>query len=208
MYSADGEYVLCGSEDGTTTIWDFETGTPTSVPHLSLGGAPVYCMAWNKCFQTVTVCSFSPYAPIRVVCINPDAPLVVLNPPNEAAALAARIKRPVHAQVGSKVAGGLQPRYHLPDRLTPYHVHSLLSDLRVSAAERGIYKQPEDPEGQHLVVKSNELVANKHLSNSCQEQHSNCRHNSRTAETAGNGNGSLEQLVSSHADEAEPAATM
>lgn len=40
----------------------------------------------------------------------------------------------------------------VPDQLTPQHVHAMLADLRASAQQRGIYKQPQDPHGEHLVV--------------------------------------------------------
>lgn len=41
----------------------------------------------------------------------------------------------------------------LPERLTPQHVRALLSDLRTSARHRGLYRQPVDPHGDHLVVR-------------------------------------------------------
>lgn len=90
MCFADGEYVVCGSESGASTIWDFATATATPAPHLALGGAPLYCMSWNNCFNAVAVCSFSAYAPIRVLCWNPDEQHVVLNPPQQGAASTAK----------------------------------------------------------------------------------------------------------------------
>lgn len=78
---ADGQYILCGSEDGSATIWDFATATPTPMPHMTLGHAPTHSMAWSSCFQAVAVCSFSHYAPVRVLAFAPDQPAVVLNQP-------------------------------------------------------------------------------------------------------------------------------
>lgn len=60
--------------------------------HLALGGAPVYCMAWSNCFHAVAVCSFSPYAPIRVLCYSSDEHAVQLNPQNKEAAAAKKQK--------------------------------------------------------------------------------------------------------------------
>jgi WD40 repeat protein len=88
----DGQYVLCGSDDGSTTIWDFATATPTPAPHMALGHAPIHCMAWSSSFQAVAVCSFSHYAPIRVLGYAADQPQVVLNPPSAAALQQARRK--------------------------------------------------------------------------------------------------------------------
>jgi len=78
---ADGHYVVCGSEDGSITIWDFATATPTAMPHMAMGGAPIHSMAWSSCFQAVAVCSFSHYAPVRVLGFAADQQQVVLNPP-------------------------------------------------------------------------------------------------------------------------------
>lgn len=97
---ADGEYVTCGSESGPPAIWDFATATATPAPHFALGGAPVYCVAWNNCFHAVAVCSFSPYAPIRVLCFDPQQPQVALNPPQQQGAAAAAERKQRQAQVG------------------------------------------------------------------------------------------------------------
>ena len=100
---ADGEHVLCGSEDGLTSIWHVETATETLLPHMALGGAPVYCMAWSSCFHAVAVCSFSPYAPIRVLCYSPDEPVVQLNP-HKASAASKQQKRLANPQKVSHVS--------------------------------------------------------------------------------------------------------
>lgn len=62
-------------------IWDFATATPTHMQHMELGHAPIHGMAWSSCFQAVAVCSFSHYAPIRVLGFAPDQQPVRLNPP-------------------------------------------------------------------------------------------------------------------------------
>jgi hypothetical protein len=100
---ADGDFVTCGSESGSPAIWDFATATATPAPHFALGGAPVYCIAWNNCFHSVAVCSFSPYAPIRVLCFDPQQPQVALTPPQQqgAAAAAAHKQRRAHVRFKS-----------------------------------------------------------------------------------------------------------
>uniref|UniRef100_A0A383VQN2 Uncharacterized protein n=1 Tax=Tetradesmus obliquus TaxID=3088 RepID=A0A383VQN2_TETOB len=160
-FSPDGEYVTCGSESGPPAIWDFATATATPAPHFALGGAPVYCVAWNNCFHAVAVCSFSPYAPIRVLCFDPQQPQVALSPPQQHGAAAAAERKQRQAQAADPAAG-LRPRYVLPDQLTPHHVHALLSDLRASAAQRGVYRQSNDPDGQHLVVKASGHNRHRH----------------------------------------------
>eukprot|EP00878_Enallax_costatus_P011110 GHUV01011603.1.p1 GENE.GHUV01011603.1~~GHUV01011603.1.p1 ORF type:complete len:1328 (+),score=466.80 GHUV01011603.1:589-3984(+) len=150
--SPDGEHVMCGSEEGLTSIWHFETATETPLPHMALGGAPVYCMAWSSCFHAVAVCSFSPYAPIRILCYSPDELMVQLNP-HKAVSAAAKKHNPQKARDPTADAGDLR-RYVLPGHLTPHHVHAVLADLRESAAQRGLYKQPDDPHGEHLVIKA------------------------------------------------------
>lgn len=85
LHAADGQYVVCGSEDGSATMWDFATATPTPMPHMALGGASLHCMAWSTCFQAIAACSFSHYAPIRVLGWAAEQQQVVLNPPDPAA---------------------------------------------------------------------------------------------------------------------------
>jgi hypothetical protein len=176
-------------------LWDFATATATPLPHMALGGEPIYCMAWSSCFQAVVVCSFRPYAPIRVLGFSTEQPHVVLNPP-EAAGAAARsgsfshsssmVRRgvgctgacvsrsnlhlsvcvphthfcvclPMALQQAHSEAAALAElitrplRCPLPDSLTPSHVHALLTDLRTSAQQRGLYCQA-DPNGEHLMV--------------------------------------------------------
>lgn len=84
--AADGQFVLCGSEDGTATIWDFATATPTPVGHMALGHAPIHSMAWSSAFHAVVVCSFGHFAPIRVLGYAAEQPQVALNPPCREAA--------------------------------------------------------------------------------------------------------------------------
>lgn len=79
--TADGQFVLCGSEDGTVTIWDFATATPTPVGHMALGHAPIHSMAWSSAFHAVAVCSFGHFAPIRVLGCAAEQPQVALKPP-------------------------------------------------------------------------------------------------------------------------------
>lgn len=84
---------MCGSKCGPSMIWDFATATPTLAPHMALGGAHVCSMCWNSCFHAVVICSFSPYAPIRVLCYDPDQPQIVLTPLQQGSAAAAATKQ-------------------------------------------------------------------------------------------------------------------
>lgn len=46
---ADGNYIMCGSEDGYCYLWDVDGGPAMQLPdHFSLQGQPVLCTAWNK----------------------------------------------------------------------------------------------------------------------------------------------------------------
>ncbi|KAF6254142.1 hypothetical protein COO60DRAFT_1543213 [Scenedesmus sp. NREL 46B-D3] len=105
--SPDGEYVACGSEAGPPAIWDFATATATPAPHLALGGAPVYSICWNSCFNAVTVCSFSAYAPIRVLCYDAQQPAAVLSPPPQQRAAAAAARQQRKAQVRPGITDAL-----------------------------------------------------------------------------------------------------
>lgn len=79
--SADGQYILAGSDTGAVTAWDFATATPTHLPHLALGGSPVHCLAWSYSFHAVAACSFSHYTPVKISCYTPARPMVLLTPP-------------------------------------------------------------------------------------------------------------------------------
>jgi hypothetical protein len=59
----------------------------------------VYSICWNNCFQAVAVCSFSAYAPIRVLCFDAGQPQVVLNPPQQQGAAAAAARKQRKSQV-------------------------------------------------------------------------------------------------------------
>lgn len=45
---ADGQYLLCGSEDGSVTCWAFESGGAVQLPHLALAGAPITALDWSR----------------------------------------------------------------------------------------------------------------------------------------------------------------
>jgi hypothetical protein len=53
---------------------------------MALGHAPIHAMAWSSAFQAVVVCSFSHFAPIRVLGYTAEQPQVALNPPSPEAA--------------------------------------------------------------------------------------------------------------------------
>lgn len=62
-------------------LWDFATATPTLLPHMGLGGAPVYGLCWNYSYQAVAACSLTHYAPIAVRCYSSTRPAIELNAP-------------------------------------------------------------------------------------------------------------------------------
>lgn len=80
---ADGEWVVCGSEDGRAFVWDFATTTPTPLPQLSLGTGPVSCVAWSYSFHVVAACSFSHDAPVKVLGFDPSVRPVAVNATGE-----------------------------------------------------------------------------------------------------------------------------
>eukprot|EP00798_Chlamydomonas_sp_ICE-L_P026075 gene26075-11778_t len=148
-FSPDGNYLVCGSEDGRCYIWDVEGGPAIHLPAFSLGGDPIYAVAWNKTFHVAAVCSFSSWAPLVVTCYEHHQPpiLLPLLGVNKHAAdmLKARRKK---ASLVPRAFGGL------PERITPEIVHAMLAELRKDAKGRGIIRVPVelDPNGEDLVV--------------------------------------------------------
>jgi len=157
--------------------WRFDSSGSTGLSaarllQLEMGGAPVHCIDWSRSFHAITACSLSSYAPIRITCFDARMPRLDLSNTqvgvssasgwtlsnrhqrvgragsNEAAAASTNQRRSTRQQPHSAHSG----RAPLPERLTPDHVHALLRELRASAGRRGLCKQSDDPDGQHLVV--------------------------------------------------------
>ncbi len=177
----DGHFVACGSAEGTILCWEFGSGAVAALPPLEIGGAPVHCIDWSRSFHAAVACSLSPYAPLRVACFDPRLPPVAFSSCSaaasaliaagnrrgagggrNAAAAAANAANAPGAAGQRRGAQRQQSRqFHrqqqhrraaLPDRLTPEHVRAMLWELRASAKRRGLYKNADDPDGQHLVV--------------------------------------------------------
>jgi hypothetical protein len=44
----DGQFVACGSENGSVSCWQFEGGGGARLGALELGGAPVHALDWSR----------------------------------------------------------------------------------------------------------------------------------------------------------------
>lgn len=155
---ADGSFVACGSDEGSVTIWRFDSGAAARLPCLEASGAPIGGLSWSAAFQAVAACSLTAYAPIVLACFDPRLPAVVLRGGSSSRSAALG-----HGSSSSGLDGGLakpgparnrRSTGPLPERLTPENVRALLEDVRTCAEQRGLYKRPLDPDGRlsYLVI--------------------------------------------------------
>lgn len=76
--SPDGQFVLCGSEDGKTCVWDADTGELFQLPHLGIGDETVLSLDWSFTDHLVAACSITPNAPVKLFAFDSARPPVLL----------------------------------------------------------------------------------------------------------------------------------
>ena len=64
--SPDERYILSGSEDGRTFIWNIDNGQVAQLQHICNAGSPITCISWSPYEHVIAVSTFKPEHPVMI----------------------------------------------------------------------------------------------------------------------------------------------
>ncbi|QDZ18097.1 WD40 repeat domain-containing protein [Chloropicon primus] len=64
--SPDERYIISGSEDGRTFMWNIEHGQVVQLQHIVNAGNPITCISWSPYEHVIAVSTFKPEHPVMI----------------------------------------------------------------------------------------------------------------------------------------------
>ena len=160
--SPDGAWLLAGSEDGRAILWSYASGESATLFNVSLKGQPLDSVAWSPAEHVFAMGAFGAAVEPEVHDWSPEvqeAAGALIGGEAKRAALPGVPPRAALPPLEMPAAPLLRPReprkkLHLPDKLTPAMVRSMLAkvreDERSLAATKGAVEQAHaDVEAAH-----------------------------------------------------------
>eukprot|EP00191_Tetraselmis_sp_GSL018_P008681 CAMPEP_0177599952 /NCGR_PEP_ID=MMETSP0419_2-20121207/13317_1 /TAXON_ID=582737 /ORGANISM="Tetraselmis sp., Strain GSL018" /LENGTH=1591 /DNA_ID=CAMNT_0019092819 /DNA_START=347 /DNA_END=5122 /DNA_ORIENTATION=+ len=148
-FSPDGRYIISGSEDGRVYMWSIENKEPDHLKHISSRDPPVCCVSWSSQYHCLAICSFRPFASVKVYTYQDYYPSVELSP-GKTPAIDTYLGNISKTRSPGK---GDRERINLPDKFTPEHLADMLSSIRASVRSRGCAGAGSPLREEKLVVK-------------------------------------------------------
>merc|ERR1712224_471176 len=59
-------YIISGSEDGRTFMWNIEHGQVVQLQHIVNAGNPITCISWSLYEHVIAVSTFKPEHPVMI----------------------------------------------------------------------------------------------------------------------------------------------
>ncbi len=64
--SPDERYIISGSEDGRTFMWNIDHGQTVQLQHICNAGTPITCISWSPYEHVIAVSTFKPQHPVMI----------------------------------------------------------------------------------------------------------------------------------------------
>ena len=159
--SPDGAWLLAGSEDGRCIIWSWTSGESATLFGIDLKGQPLDSLCWSPTEHVIAVGAFGSAVEPEVHDWSPQIAEAAQSLLDSEARFKRGGPRPALLPLHLPAAPPKQrKRLHLPDKLTPAMVRSMLAKVRED--ERGMGKSTApvpDPEVQPMPPQSSAFSA-------------------------------------------------
>lgn len=128
--SPDERYVISGSEDGRTFIWNIEDGQSALLQHICNAGNPITCVSWSPFEHVIAVSTFKPQHPIMIFVWDEDMDNVAsFGDPERNLLATPRRRREQEAHGKARVLA------ELPNELTPDEVSNIIAGIKSRMAQ-------------------------------------------------------------------------